>query len=788
MAAPAKNNSQAARRRRAQWRRPIFPLAIAAAIMALGVVLFGPTGKRHIHERKLQGCNIILITLDTTRADHLSCYDADHVQTPNLDALAAAGTIFDRCISQVPLTLPAHTTILSGSYPAFHQVRDNGSFVVPEGLELLSETLQRRGFATSAFISAYVLHRKWGLNRGWDYYGDSFRFSKLKTVSLSNIQKLAGDVLPEAEAWLEKNGKRRFFSWIHLYDPHSPYTPPEPFASLYRSNPYQGEMAYMDAELGKFFSFLKARGLWDNTLIVAAGDHGEMLGEHGEDTHGLFIYEAAVHVPLIIRSPWRLPAHRVARTVELVDIVPTILEALGIAPGKTQQGKSLLRLAFGDKSEGSGQALCETWYPRLHYGWSELTAIYKDGYKFIEAPQEELYDLANGGGAENDNLWLKKSAIGNKMKKSLLVFQARIARDSLSSTTQAALSREDRQKLAALGYLSTVVDTTGKTGLTDPKTKIQVYNDITRVREMEQDGRIGQAIVLMNEILARDPGIVDGRSLLGNLYYKEKRFPEALAAYRQVIRQKTNDNFAMVDVVNTLMAMKQLDQAEKEINAFRAIFPKDATFLRLLGQVAEQRQRPDEALAWFQKALILDPKYAEVYLKMGEIYFQRQDLASAEKCLAKAQEINPDLSKVAFIRAQVADASGDLELARKSYLRELEINEKNGSAAFNLAQVCKKLGRMDEALRFFRMTTEIDPGFNLPFFIIARYDFDSRQNLDEAIAMCRRGVAIQPADRNTPLGYFLLSDIYAYLGDDAKARENFALGQRALAPFLDAPH
>jgi tetratricopeptide (TPR) repeat protein len=398
-----------------------------------------------------------------------------------------------------------------------------------------------------------------------------------------------------------------------------------------------------------------------------------------------------------------------------------------------------------------------------------------------------LYDLANGGVAEDDNLWLKKSAIGKKMKKNLQDFQARIARGALSSATQAALSLEDRQKLAALGYLSTQVEPTEKTGLTDPKTKIKVYNDITRVREMEQDGRIGQAIILMNEILARDPEIVDGRSLLGNLYYKERRFPEALAAYRQVIRQKANSNFAMVDVVNTLMAMKQLDQAEKEIHAFRAIFPKDATFLRLLGQVAEQRQRPDEALAWFQKALILDPKYAEVYLKMGEIYFQSQDLAGAEKCLAKAQEINPDLSKVAFIRAQVADASGDLELARKSYLRELEINEKNVSAAFNLAQVCKKLGRMDEALRFFRMTTEIDPGFNLPFFIIARTSFDRRQNLDEAIAMCRRGVAIQPADKNTPLGYFLLSDIYAYLGDDVKARENFALGQRALAPFLDAP-
>jgi tetratricopeptide (TPR) repeat protein len=241
----------------------------------------------------------------------------------------------------------------------------------------------------------------------------------------------------------------------------------------------------------------------------------------------------------------------------------------------------------------------------------------------------------------------------------------------------------------------------------------------------------------------------------------------------------------MGNLVNTLMAMKLYDQAEKEIHAFRALFPKDPTFLRLLGQVAEQRQQLDEALSWYRKALELDPKYAEVHLKMGEIHFQRQDLASAEASLAKAQEHNPDMAKVAFIRAQAADARGDLELARKLYLRELEINEKNVGAAFNLAQVCNRLGLNEEALRYFRITTELDPGFNLPYFLIARHHFDSRRNLDEAISMCLQGVAIRPADRNTPLGYFLLADIYSYLGDSAKAGEYSALGRRAAAPFLD---
>jgi arylsulfatase A-like enzyme/cytochrome c-type biogenesis protein CcmH/NrfG len=775
------------RQRPGHWRRLILPLTMAGVVLAVAALFFGGPLKRFFHLRKLKSCNVILITLDTTRADHLSCYDPDHAQTPNLDALAAAGTVFERCISQVPLTLPAHTTILSGTYPAFHRVRDNGGFVVPEGLELISETLRQRGFATAAFISAYVLHSKWGLKQGWDYYGDTFSYSKLKALSLSNVQKLAGAVLPEAEAWLMNNGKRRFFSWIHLYDPHAPYDPPAPFDSMYRDNPYQGEVAYMDAELGKFFAFLKAQGLWENTLIVVTADHGEMLGEHGEDGHGFFVYEGAVCVPLIIRSPWPLPVQRVATTVEHVDIVPTVLEALGITAGKSLQGKSLLGMAFGGPAKGFGQAVCETWYPRLHFGWAELTAIYRDGYKFIEAPQEELYAMAAAGSAETDNLWLKQSAMRRKLQGILRDFEARVSRDSLAPAGEAALSREDREKLSALGYLSTGVDTTKKTGLIDPKTKIQVYNDMMRARSYQDEGQTGRAIVLMNGILARDPEIIDGRMLLGNLYFKEKRFPEALAAYREVIRRKPDYNFAMLNVVNSLMAMKQYDQAEKELTAFRIIFPKDATFLQLLGQVAAQRQRLDAALSLFRQALALDPKYAEAYVKMGEIYYQRQDLLNAEKCLAKAQEVNPELARGSFTRALVADARGDLELARKSYLRELETNDKNFRAAFNLAQLYKKLGRIDEAQRFFRQTTEINPGFNLAFFLIAKYNFDSRQNLEEAIALCRRGVAIQPADKNTPFGYFVLADIYAYLGEPAKSREIFLSGQRALAAARNAP-
>jgi len=730
---------------------------------------------------------VILITLDTLRADHLGCYDRRWVQTPFLDALAEEGAVFERCVSQVPLTLPAHTTLLTGTYPAFHGVRDNGGFVVPPEAELLSEILQRQGFATAAFIAAYVLHSKWGLNQGWDLYADTFRYSKVQALSLSNIQKNAATVLAEAEAWLDGNAGRRFFAWIHLYDPHAPYEPPPPFDSQYPGHPYRGEVAYMDSELGKFFSFLKARGLWKNSLIAVTGDHGEMLGEHGEDGHGFFIYEGAVRVPLILRAPRRLPRRRVAAMVEHVDLAPTILEALGLSTPAAVQGRSLLGLALGDGSRGRESAFCETWYPRLHYGWSELTAIYRDGHKLILSPQEELYDLARDG-AEAENLWSKRPALARRLKRELAQAQARHASGALQSHTGgASLSREDREKLASLGYLSAPAAGSEASRSIAPRTKIGVVNDLMRARALQVNGRNEDAILMVRDILERDPEIIDGRMLLGNLYFRAQRFPEALETYRDVIRRKPDFNFAMLNVVNTLMSMRLYEQAEKEIHAFRAVFPRDATFLQLLGQVAAQRGRLDEALGFFRQALAIDPEYAEPYTKMGEIYFQRRELEKAEECFARAEEINPELARGAFTRALAAEARGDWQRARSSYLRELEFNETNYKAAFNLAQACRKLGRLDEALRYYRRTIEIHPAFNLPYFLLAKSLHDRRQDLQEAADLCRRGVAVEPFDRNTAHGYFLLADIYDALGQPDRARESRRLGQRAQALFKGKP-
>ncbi len=259
---------------------------------------------------KLRDFNVILVTIDTLRADYVGAYGGK-ARTPNMDRLADEGVLFERCIAQTPLTLPSHTTILSGTYPLHHGVRDNGGFVVPEELELVSETLKGKGLDTSAFIAAYVLHSKWGLAQGFDTYADDFDRARYKGLFLQN-EKRADEVVASAKKWLRAHKDNHFFSWIHLFDPHTPYDPPPPF-DKHVGESYRGEVEYTDHAIGELFSFLKETGLYDKSLIILTADHGESLGHHGEGEHGFFVYEPTVSVPLIIRAPFEFPVKRVQR-------------------------------------------------------------------------------------------------------------------------------------------------------------------------------------------------------------------------------------------------------------------------------------------------------------------------------------------------------------------------------------------------------------------------------------------------------------------------------------------
>ncbi len=761
-------------------RRLLFFATAGMALLITAYILLRPAVASRLLLRKLPRCNVILLTLDTLRADHLSCYSPNQVQTPNLDRLAAAGALFETCISQTPLTLPAHTTILSGTYPLYHQVRDNGGFLVPDKLEMIGETLQQRHFATSGFIAAYVLHSKWGINQGFDSFADDFDLAKNNAISLGKVQKRADEVLGEAEAWLRENKGKRFFSWIHLYDPHSPYEPPSPFRERYGGHPYRGEVAYMDSEVGKFFAFLKEENLWDSTIIVVTGDHGESFGEHREQGHGFFIYESTVRVPLIIRAPRAFPVARVGGIVEHVDIVPTILDMLRLPRPATVQGRSLLGLMLGRSPAGFDSAYTETYYPRLHFGWSELSALYSGKWKYIKAPGAELYDLPDDRGEEH-NLARPRPLDSRRLDRDLAEFQDSQARMALAPSGTGKLDRDALEKLAALGYITSRADTSGKTLLIDPKEKVDLYNKLDTVKLLMAKDRLDDAIALVASIVASDSEMVDAHMLLGNLLFRQRKTRAALAAFREVLKRRPDYNFAMLNVLNCLKQLGEWQNALFEIMRFRALFPNDPALFYEEGEVLAVMRKFGPALAALQKSLDLDSANARTWKKMGEVCFLQGEYEKAAGFIRKGIDLSPQQQKSHFDLAVINESRGDPVAAEANYRSELQINPRNFMASYNLAELLRKGNRQDEALAFFETTMKSNPSFSIPFFMVAKYYFDRRRNLDEAIALCRSGIEIRPVDKYTAFGYYILSDIYGYRGERDQAEKCYRRAQELMA-------
>ncbi|MEZ5313705.1 MAG: sulfatase [Thermoanaerobaculia bacterium] len=357
---------------------------------------------------KVAELNVVLVTLDTTRADRIGVYGravgAPHAETPVLDGLAARGATFLHAASVTPLTLPAHSTMVTGLLPAAHGVRDNGGYRLADERRTLAEVFADAGFRTGGFVSAYVLDHKWGIAQGFERYFDDFDLEKIRTLSMGEIQRPGNETVDEATRWIDSvSGPEggRFFAWVHLYDPHSPHEAPEPWRSRYREEPYNAEISWTDSLVGRLLSHLEARGLRDRTIVAVIGDHGESLGDHGERDHGYFIYQSTQWVPFLVDAPFPEVRGRVVQSpVGQADLAPTLLALAGVDPAggaglEPGQGRSLVPLlAGGSDPEGSlPRAYGESFLPRLHYGWSELRSLRRDRWHFIEAPHAELYDV-----------------------------------------------------------------------------------------------------------------------------------------------------------------------------------------------------------------------------------------------------------------------------------------------------------------------------------------------------------------------------------------------------------
>src|SRR2546422_3237771 len=419
----------------------IFKSALLAGLFAMAyAALAAPTASP----------NVVFITIDTLRPDHLGCYGDRQIRTPNIDALAADGSRFERAYTAVPVTLPSHSVIFTGTYPLLSGVHDFAANKLNPTQATLASVLKENGYTTGAVIGSAVLDSRFGLNHGFDFYYDHFDFNRLQESNLDEMERPGNIVADVTLDWLSKNYQKKFFLWMHLYDPHYPYRPPAPYSEEYRDRPYDGEIAFADAQVGRLIEFLKNKGLYRNTLIVLTGDHGESLGEHGEKTHGFFIYNATLHIPMILHVPGQRLVNSVPELVSLADLMPTVLQALKVDVPPQVQGRNLLPLMTAKKEDQSQGLYAETFLPRLHFNWSELRGLETKNYHFIDAPKPELYDLAKDPG-ETQNLYADKKAVSEEMRARLAtLIQKYGAGQELAQKT--GLDPALMERLKSLGY------------------------------------------------------------------------------------------------------------------------------------------------------------------------------------------------------------------------------------------------------------------------------------------------------------------------------------------------
>jgi arylsulfatase A-like enzyme/Tfp pilus assembly protein PilF len=721
--------------------------------------------------------NVLLITLDTLRADHLGSYGATLVRTPHLDRLAAAGVVFEQAMSAAPLTLPAHSSIMTGQFPPRHGVRDNGGFFLAPDEVTLAERLAAQGYETAATVGAFVLDSKWGLDQGFRRYVDDFDLTNVRAMSLASVKRPGNEVVDRALDWMAQVGGQPFFGWVHLYDPHAPYDSPEPFRGAYPGHPYRGAVAFTDAQIGRVLDFLDTAGLADRTIVVVTADHGESLGEHGEETHGFFVYESALRVPLIVRAPGLATPRRVAQLVRSVDILPTILDLVGAPPAEAIAGRSLAPLLSGTardlRLDGYGEAL----YPLHHFGWSALTTLRADRYKLIDAPRPELYDLERDPG-ETINLYDERRPVADAMRRALgAIVDATSARRVAAS---ADVDPETRARLAALGYVGSFVATADApaTGRADPKDKIGLFNLMTSARDLAKgDGSGTSVIAMLKKIVAEDPAVIDAWFMLGNEYFKASRFQEALAPFQRALALKPDYDLAIINLANAYRRLGRDDAALAGYERYLQIDPKNAYVRYQVGEIYLDRGDRDRAAREFAGALAIEPKLASAKVATGVLAYERGDLAAAEALFTEALALKPEVRLAHFNLALIAEARGNEHAADTEYRAELERHPTAFKAAFNLGRLAARRADAAQARTWYQKSVDLNADFAEGYLYLAKSVLESGGRPADAIALAEKGLSLEPEGQTSPLGHFVIGSALMQLGRTAEAGRALARGQ-----------
>lgn len=502
------------------------------------------------HDVTFRDAPVVLISIDTLRADHLPMYGYSRVKTPNLDALRRDAILYTSAYSHVPLTFPSHATILTGLLPQNNGVHNNIGYALDAKTPTIASMLHASGYATGAAVSAYVLRGSTGIGASFDAYDDAIE--NRAGTPVGALQRDGHVTATIAQRWIDSHSASPFFFFLHLFEPHSPYTPPEPFRTEYASAPYDGEIATADAIVGDVIAFLKQRGIYDRALIIVLSDHGEGLGQHGEAEHGIFLYREAIHVPLLVKLPKQQRAgESVSEPVALVDILPTIAQVTGAKPPAKLDGTSLLLPSRDAHRRVSGESL----YPRIHLGWSELKSLVDDRFQFIQAPRPELYDLQRDA-AETRNILDSERRVYASMRDEL-------ARTSTAAALPTHIDPEEAKKLTALGYLGSAAGTSQDAGpRPDPKDRIGEVNAMIAATELIRTHHYADAIDALRKLVAVNPDFSDAWNQLALTLEQQGRLDEAADAYRSAIRHAPQlaPEFGL-SLGNVLLRLGKYDEA-----------------------------------------------------------------------------------------------------------------------------------------------------------------------------------------------------------------------------------
>lgn len=682
-------------------RFPARSLVLAFAITAMamgGLMLLACSGGGKVNNAPR---NLLLVTFDTTRADHLGCYGFEQARTPNVDALAAAGVRFEQCITPAPITLPSHASLLTGMRPIRHGARNNATHPLPPDIPTLAERLQDSGFDTGAVVSAFVLDSRYGLARGFEQYDDNLS-SAAQSAYFMIRETTAENTANRAIEWLTRYGHgERWFLWVHFFDPHAEYDPPKEYLEDSPGRPYDAEISYADAQLGRLLAAVEQQGEMDETLVVMTSDHGESLGEHGERTHGFFIYDATTRVPLLFTHPSLAAGTIIKPVCGTVDIAPTVCALLGV-DFADEDFDGIDLFAGGDGGPARHPVYQESMVPFFNHGWSDLRALRSNNARFIRAPTTEYQPL----GMDSDATLLdedSETVLEQQLANLLAAGERGLHAQSLTS-----MSVAERAAMAALGYVWDDGDDSIPTSdLADPKDKVAEWERNQEIYELVRREEWVEAETVLRSLIADAPGALDPHKILARVLEETGRIAEARTELLTAAALPGADTELFVRLAELSFTQKLewqvfLAEARRRNSADPSPWVMEGNWWLKLGD-------PKSADIAFRSALGIDPSCAAAWSGRGRLLHMEGDLEAAAEALDRAIAADPNLPEAWFGRGVVAMAQRNLPHAEQMFVRATEIKPDYANAYANLGSIYFRQEKLGEAEQAWKRALRIKP-------------------------------------------------------------------------------